>query len=247
MSVDKLKKTDITFSNPLRYPGKKNRNNKNGSLLTKEEWIKGEVSKWVEILKDTPKYDNTPHSEKAWVLSFWLNKTFKGITIKYAKELLYDCETNIDNREELKRNENLDETSDSDDEYNVLEGNVEQGIESSQDMFESTSDEDMETDRELTRSEKEKIIEEHINKISENMLNNEEQIPEFVRNSHAFKKSKEDFVLQYVNQLFDQSSSQDIAMSYSQLPKFVQSNKYIDQKLNTKGKKQLSSWRVTKI
>ena len=65
---DVLDKTDPSLPNPLLYPGKLNRNNKGGTLLTKQDWIKGEVIKWVTKMKEDLRYDEATHSQKAWVL-----------------------------------------------------------------------------------------------------------------------------------------------------------------------------------
>ena len=78
------------------------------------------------------------------------------------------------------------------------------------------------------------------------MLKNEEKLPDFVRNSYCFKKKKESYTLEYVDQLFEQSSSQEIASAYSQLPDFVKNDPYIDKKLSHRKNKQLSSWRAMK-
>ena len=48
----------------------------------------------------------------------------------------------------------------------------------------------MDLDEDLSRIEKERIIQKHIETISENMLKNEEKLPDFVRNSYCFKKKK---------------------------------------------------------
>ena len=107
-------------------------------------------------------------------------------------------------------------------------------------MFQSNSEEEMDLDKDLSRIEKEQIIQKHIETISENMLKNEEKLPDFVRNSYCFKKKKESYNLEYVDQLFEQSSSQEIASAYSQLPDFVKNDPYIDKKLSHQKKKQLS-------
>merc|ERR1711954_145101 len=82
--------------------------------------------------------------------------------------------------------------------------------------------------------------------INENMLNKEVKLPLFVRNIRIFHERKDIFIQQHVNNLFEQSSSQDIAVSYSQLLQFVQYNDYVDKKLSHRNKKQLSSWRILK-
>ena len=44
-----ITKADLMFAIPMKYPGKKGRNNKSGTLLTVEEWKKKEVKKFLKI------------------------------------------------------------------------------------------------------------------------------------------------------------------------------------------------------
>ena len=78
------------------------------------------------------------------------------------------------------------------------------------------------------------------------MLENEDALPDFVRNSHKYKKKKEEFILQYCNSLFESSSSQDLASSYSQLPEFVRESKAFKTKMSKRTQQQLSNWRILK-
>ena len=50
----------------------------------------------------------------------------------------------------------------------------------------------------------------------------------------------------FVDQIFETNSSQEIAISYSQLPEFVKEHKYTKEKLSHRDKQQLSDWRVLK-
>ena len=69
---DMISNGDIHFPDPLKYPGKLNRNNKQGTLLSRNEWLMEEVKKWITHMKINDKYDNTYHSVKARVLHNWL-------------------------------------------------------------------------------------------------------------------------------------------------------------------------------
>ena len=112
-------------------------------------------------------------------------------------------------------------------------------------MFED-SDENMDVDEDVSRDDKFKIIQSNIDSMTVAMLESESSLPEFVRNSHVFKRKKEEFIENYVNKLFEASNSQDIAMGYSQLPSFAQNHPKLDSRLKNRKKEQLSTWRVTK-
>ena len=115
----------------------------------------------------------------------------------------------------------------------------------SPDMFESEPEE-MDIDQEPTRVEKEELIQKYASNLDKTLLENEESLPDFVTNSHIFKKKKEEFITDYVDNLFHTEGSQKIAESYSQLPTFVTGHEYVDKKLKSKTKQQLSSWRILK-
>ena len=86
----------------------------------------------------------------------------------------------------------------------------------------------------------------YIDKLDEKMLDDEDSLPEFVRKSENYKKKKEEYIQQFVDHKFEMSSSQDIATCLSQLPKWVQNHKYVNQKLNHRTKEELSSFRILK-
>ena len=64
--------------------------------MTKQEWMKGEVNKWVTRMKEDINYDETIHSRKAFLLYNWMKKTFNSISMKNVKQLLYDCESELE-------------------------------------------------------------------------------------------------------------------------------------------------------
>ena len=161
-----------------------------------EEWKKNEVKKFVENLKENPKYDQTAFSVKAWLLQYWLKKTFKNTTIKDSRTLLYDCEGTVDDElgdegaSEPVDVGNTDEDS-CDARYGVGDECHNQDVEcetlDSPDVFDEDSEE-MEVEEELTRVQKERVIQSHIDTLDKNMLENQRAIPEFVQNSRLSMK-----------------------------------------------------------
>ena len=51
------------------------------------------------------------------------------------------------------------------------------------------------------------------------------------------QKKKEEFILQYVDRVFESSSTQDIAVSFSQLPDFAKDSSYVNERLSRVKKK----------
>ena len=70
----------INLPPPQSYPGKYTRKNVSGTVLTKDEWMLQETSKWYSNMKkNSDKYDEQLFHKKALYFSNWLKKTFKKI------------------------------------------------------------------------------------------------------------------------------------------------------------------------
>ena len=138
---------DLKLPDSLKYPGKLNRNNKCGTLLSRPEWLMEEGKKWITHMKYNDKYDNSYHSVKAKVLHTWLLKTFKKVSWDEVKKLLYDLEANIDDDIEIENSTNANKGSDSDSDANYeyqssVTTNLPEVLHTpnSPDMFEQNSD-----------------------------------------------------------------------------------------------------------
>ena len=175
-------------------------------------------------MQKNPKYDNTTHQQKCWTLMGWLQKTYKKIPVSEMKTLLYDCENSLDqtldvenqssefgDRDDIPVSESADETGAE--EYCSQYIREDEQCPDSPDMFDEDSDDVMEIDEPLSCVEKERIVQEYIQKINKNMIENEESLPDFVKNSHIYKRKRDEFVLNYSEQLLESTSSQDLAMN----------------------------------
>ena len=52
-----ISKSDVKFPPPLKYPGKYNKNNKEGTQLSGEEWKANEAVKWIREMRKNLKYN----------------------------------------------------------------------------------------------------------------------------------------------------------------------------------------------
>ena len=84
---------------------KKNRNNPNGSTLTKEEYTYQKTKEWVEYTyeKDTIAYDNTYVSDKVKYLKRFLCDLSRGMSGTSVTELLVAAEKEIHAAEDQNR------------------------------------------------------------------------------------------------------------------------------------------------
>ena len=232
-----LKKSDCTLPRPERYPGSLHHNNVGGSLLSKADWIKFEGKKWLDEMKNSEKYDASFFSVKAVCLRSWLQKTFPSVSAKTSKEILYDLEKDLDDDDQRQSDDDRDGDDDLMDE--------DDGGNESSDMFDSDS-ERMEDDAPLTKKGKISTIRWYVEKMDEKLLDNEEVVPEFVRESRTYKNKRDDFIGKYIDQQFETFCSQEVASSHTQLPKWVQNHKYLKQKFSHRTRLELANYRALK-
>ena len=238
-----LKASHCDLSPPKKYPGKYGRNNKDGTLMTKEEWIQTEAKVWVDRMKKHESYDASYFSIKVDCLLKWLRKSFPKITTKEIKAILYEVEEETEEPQEVTT---TPEAGQGTKDLSEFEEQMEMEYDerpSSPDMFDS---DEMEEEVSLTRVEKEKLIEEYAGKINKKIIEDEDSLPEFVKNSRIYKERKEEYIGEFVDQLFERYTSQDIANSMSQLPNFIQNNMHMKDWLNKRSKVEMSNMRVLK-
>ena len=96
-----LKASHCDPSPPKKYPGKYGRNNKDGTMITKEDWIQNEAKVWIDRMKMHEAYDESYFSVKVDCLLSWLRKQFPKITTKEAKTILYELEEAMENPQEI--------------------------------------------------------------------------------------------------------------------------------------------------
>ena len=251
-----LLKSDCVLSPPTHWPGKYSKDNKSGTLLTVPEWHIQEAMKWFNEMKENEKYDGTYFSIKAGCLQAWLRKSFPKTSINESKALLFEIE---DKNGDNVTNPVEDNEVNSED---VAGGNTDMVVDfshgepevmeidpiiqqDSPDMFESDDEEKMD-DVVLNRKEKDLCIKQWCEKMFEDLLVNENELPDFVKQSRMYKDKREEFVCHFIDQTFESSSSQEIVCGFTQLPSFVKEHDYLKQKLNHKTREEMSTLRILK-
>ena len=75
------------------FPGQKTKNNKNGTTLSKIQFVNKVIEDWVRHFKDNKKYENTLWGHKTMYLQRYLKPISVGI--KEAQKRLIEIETKI--------------------------------------------------------------------------------------------------------------------------------------------------------
>ena len=244
-------KSDCKLPPPKVYPGWYTKNNRSGTVLSMPEWYRGEAKRWFEEMKDNEKYDATYFSIKADCLKSWLLKSFPKISINEAKTILFEIEENSEDNHNVDDMGNTEDSCGYGDMVVDLQDRDQDLMETdpviqqdSLDMF--ASDEEIVEDIEMNRTDKDRIIKQCCENMSETSLVNESGLPDFVKHSRLYKGKRDEFVRQFIDQTFEVSSSQEIVCGFTQLPSFVKEHQYLQEKLSHKSKEEMSSLRALK-
>ena len=248
-----LKLSEIGLEPARPFPGKWYRTNPRGTIEfeNKSEWVENEALKWFNIAKEHPKYDQTPIGKKTSFLVQHLRKM--KIASSEARKLivkLEECNIPIeesdvnddeaDNLEEHADIEDMElvETVETVDEMETEE------MDASQDMF--ADNDSTNPDGTLTRSEKDKIINEAMLKPIEELIESEDNLPEFVAKSYKYTSLKFEHINNYVENEFEGKSSQEILNVFSQTPGYVVGSDVYKQRLNHLSHHERSEKRIFK-
>ena len=246
---DCIKSEDCPDESAPPYPGKKSRNNPEGSLLNKSEFIDSEIDKWVRHFENSEKYHQTYFAVRANYLYCHMKRLF--VSSKDIKDKLIKTETKLAKESE---DENLSQSQDQ--------------ISSEMDIDNDSSDSDIfrddETDKKKSRWEKETDIykvlslsdeelfetglklDDHIensakykqrekqyflSKSDDELFKMYDRLSPYLQRSDEFKERHKQFVETYIEDNFALSSSQDILLRLSQTPSAVQSSEVYKDKL----------------
>ena len=249
-----LYKAASDLKNPKPYPGKLNRKNKTGTLMSKYDWLVAEARLWLGAVQEQPVYDESTQKEKVTRLRKWLARTFK-ISHSESKEILV----------EIEFNENTDDQNTEIVDAMEIDQPAEQERQEEVDMFELSDDDitDQVEDTEkmntileinmmvgnaddLTTHEKESFMVEFKKKRIEELLANEISLPKFVTRSLWYQKRKREFIDLKFDEEYSQQSSQDLLNAQSQLPSFITQSSRFKERLAHLSETQKSNMRMIK-
>ena len=214
------------------YPGKKSKNNPNGTDLSRSEFADKVITDWVKYFTDKESYKRTPWALKSRYLLQYMRPL--GVGYQTAKTKLLDIErklAEVTEDEELTSSQSLHNP--------MMEIDTERVW---SDM--SRRVKDIEIDKWLNLSDKE-IFEDKI-EVREDVKNSYrykarekayylalsdtelferyEAVSHYIRNLEEFKQRHRQFVENYMDDKFAQSSSQEILEKLSQTPASVQNS-----------------------
>ena len=224
------------------YPGKKSRNNPKGTVLTKSEFISETVETWVRHFENSDDYHKTVFSNKVGYLQTYL----KLLKVGYSdvKEKLMEVETKLaqENQEEiLTQSQNLI-NSEMDEGDNDIDDCVEdiprwerekevKKVLSLTDLeiFEGNNEIKDYVRQTLKYKERERSF--YLAKSDEELFKLYDKLSPGIKRHTEFKQRYEQYVENYMEENFAQSSSQEILLKLSQTPSAVQSSEVYKERL----------------
>ena len=233
------------------YPGKKSRNNPNGTALTKSEFIASEVEKWVRHFDNSDLYHQTFFAHKVTYLQRYLKKLY--VSRKEASEKLIEIETKValESEEDVLTNSQSLIGGDMDVDFG-FDGDMDN--EDTDDNIEDQSRWDKEnmlnrilslTDEQLfggnmvvndtvknTYKYKQRESEFYLTKSDEELFGMYDKLPPHIKSREEFKQRHNEYVEGYMEENFAMASSQDILLKLSQTPAAVQASDIYKERLS---------------
>ena len=245
-----IAREDCPENPAIAYPGKYGRNNRGGSVLTREEFKEEAVRNWVDHFDESEKYQNTPLGHKAIYLARHLKRF--NVDAKEARALIVKVES-AQTREVAEQEQNPvvqgdddrdgdgnsdrdgEGTGDAVEQMEVGDGGEiggEGDVENDMDYDEDNEDSDFEEDNdeedyheqevdEETRVQNEFEVKRFMEKSDNELFKSGLEIPLCVEKSAKFKERKKMFIKDYIEEQ-DFQDSQEILESLSQAPPVVE-------------------------
>lgn len=256
VKVGEINAADCPPTPATAYPGRYGKNNKTGSIKTKQQFLEEAVRFWVEHFEGSDKYENTSLSNKARYL-VWHLRALK-VNVKKARALIVKVESD-QRREVVGEREGLVEDGQGayggggDEADHVEEDNLddqEEGEDGGEmENFDMGCDEEEDWDHQLMvrglivseeekvggaessekRAEREFVVREYLEKSDDELFEGGLEIPDCVQNSVRFKERKKRFITTYLEDKGYQDS-QEILEALSQAPPVVEET--LRQKIN---------------
>ena len=234
-----LKKSDCEIEPAPPYPGKRYRQNPGGSSESRVQWLESESTKWVNNMKNHPKYEATPIAQRSYCLKYHLRKL--AVASSECRKILIKIESDVNFNQDV--NNDVDDNMEIDDQR--LADNVDMDTApppGSQDMF-AESDGEVE---DLSRVQRENVILKTLESPIEDLLKNENSLPDFVINSHRYKTSKNTFIEEYLETNFKDATIGELVNSLTPLPIYVRESSVFKKKINALSDQQKSEKRLLK-
>ena len=214
------------------YPGKKSKNNPNGTDLSRSEFADKVITDWVKYFTDKESYKRTPWAHKSRYLLQYMKPL--GVGYQTAKTKLLDIErklAEVTEDEELTSSQSLHNPMMEIDTEKVWSDMSRRVKDSEIDKWLNLSDKEIFEDKIEVREDvknsyrykaREKAY--YLALSDTELFERYEAVSHYIRNLEEFKQRHRQFVENYMDDKFAQSSSQEILEKLSQTPASVQNS-----------------------
>lgn len=242
MSKEEIRQEDCPPGKAPEYPGKKSKNNKDGTELSKSEFIDKVIEKWVRHFVDKEKYENTPWGRKTKYLKTYLEPLYVGRS--EAQQKLIEIETRvaseIEDNELTESQNNLMgdmevETKDSDKkESETSKWGKDQQIRkwmefTDLELFEGGLETPDDVKQSTRYKQREKLY--YLSLTDNDLFERYNDISSYTRSSAEFKARHAQFVEKFMDDNFAHASSQEILLKLPETPACIQNSETYKKRL----------------
>ena len=218
------------------YPGKRNKNNTRGSDLSKSDFIDKVIEDWILYFDNKEKYEKTSWSNKTKYLVRYLEPL--KVARSLAETKLIEIETRLATEAESNELKNSQDILCSDmeidkevatdhtqpgrsrwDKYKLVEKTLELNDE---ELFKGNTEISEDVKTSLRYKQREKAY--YLNMPGKELFENHHNISTYTKKSSEFQEKQQQYVDDYMEDNFSQSSSQEILEKLSETPTCVQNS-----------------------
>ena len=234
-----------------RYPGKFRRNNEQGVIYTKDEWLEIQTDLWLQHMVKNPAFEKTYTADKALTLQYHLSKSLLPGSQDYPKcrKLLLKSEQKLQSTEKQQddqqpenkqnqQNEEEEQGHESEGGNMSYDGVEERGCDS-WDSDWTPDEEKGRTVNEFAVEKKESYAQNYLNtKTDEELFQSFEEVSSEMKKTSAYKKREQEYTAIYFSQNCENNTSTEFLLSVPELPEVVRRSKLCSDKVGHLNKKE---------
>ena len=242
MSREEIRQEDCPPGRAPDYPGKKSKNNKNGTEFSKNEFTEKVIEKWVRHFEDKDKYENTRWSVKTMYLRLYLEplhvgrKEVQQMLIGIERRLASEMEENelTESQNMLMSNMEVQTTESDKKESETSKWGKEQKVRkwmeyTDLELFEGVLDIPDEVKQSNRYKQREKLY--YLSLTDNDLFERYNDISSYTRSSVEFKARHDKFVEKFMDDNFANASSQEILRKLPETPASIQNSETYKKRL----------------
>ena len=242
MNKEEIRREDCPPGKAPDYPGKKSKNNKNGTELSKSEFVDNVIEQWVRHFVDKERYENTPWAHKTTYLKRYLEPL--NVARSDAQKKLIEIETRLASEaeeNELTQSQNnligdmeveMKESGKKENEASKWgrDQKIKKWMEFSDlELFEGGLEIPDDVMQSTRYKQREKMY--YLSLTDNDLFERYKNISSYTRSSVEFKERHNQYVENFMDENFANASSQEILLKLPETPACIQNSESFKKRL----------------